>query len=51
MKGKHLCFGNDSAYVWNQIYLDSKAWNDVLLLSDMVGREKINQEERNPKNG
>lgn len=52
MKGKLLLrFENDLAYVWNQKYLDSKAWNDVLLLSDMVEREKINQEERNPKNG
>lgn len=52
MKGKLLlCFENDLAYVWNQKYLDSKVWNDVLLLSDMVEREKINQEERNLKNG
>lgn len=52
MKGKlFLCFENDLAYVWNQKYLDSKVWNDVLLLSDMVEREKINQQERNLKNG
>lgn len=52
MRGKlFLCFENDLAYVWNQKYLDSKVWNDVLLLSDMVEREKINQQERNLKNG
>lgn len=54
MKGKlHLCFENDLARVLNQKYLDSKAWSDVLLLSDMGERKKKNKrkEERNPKNG
>lgn len=42
MKGKlHLCFENDLACVLNQKYLDSKAWSDVLLLSDMGGKRKI----------
>lgn len=51
MKGKlRLCFENDLARVLNQKYLDSKAWSDVLLLSDM-GERKKKKEERNPKNG
>lgn len=41
MKGKlHLCFENDLARVLNQKYLDSKAWSDVILLSDMGERKK-----------
>lgn len=53
MKGKlHLCFENDLARVLNQKYLDSKAWSDVILLSDMGERKKNKRkEERNPKNG
>lgn len=51
MKGKLLCSENDLACVFNQKYLDSKAWSDVLLLSDMGERKKNNKkEERNPKN-
>lgn len=41
MKGKlRLCFENGLARVLNQKYLDSKAWSDVLLLSDMGERKK-----------
>lgn len=51
MKGKlGLCFENGLARVLNQKYLDSKAWSDVLLLSDM-GERKKKKEERNPTNG
>lgn len=42
MKGKlHLRFENDLAHVLNKKYLDSKAWSDVLLLSNMGERKKI----------
>lgn len=40
MKGKLLCSENYLARVFNQKYLDSKAWSDVLLLSDMGGKKK-----------
>lgn len=46
MKGKlRLCFENDLARVLNQKYLDSKAWSDVLLLSDMGERKKKRKNE------
>lgn len=51
MKGKfHLCFENDLAHVLNKKYLDSKAWSDVLLLSDM-GKVKKNKGKRKKKRG
>lgn len=46
MKGKlRLCFENGLARVLNQKYLDSKAWSDVLLLSDMGERKKKRKNE------
>lgn len=50
MKGKfHLCFENDLAHVLNQKYLDSKAWSDVLLLSDMGEIKKIKKKKGRKK--